>query len=118
MGYASFGPNEDLVIAMDNVDCTGNETTLQACPSVFPSDCYHPEDASVVCGGSITSSTSVDVPTDVDNFDADAPPPCGTITIGTVTIPDPSCSATGRRLLLEEMGLEQENSKGLRGGAL
>jgi hypothetical protein len=57
-----FGPNPWLDIAMDDVDCTGNETTLQACPSVFPSDCTHPEDAGVVCGDSTPTPTPVPAP--------------------------------------------------------
>jgi hypothetical protein len=69
----------------------------------------------VVCGGSTSSegspwSTSgVEVPAADDNFIAGKGPtaePCGTITLfGTMTIPDPSCSPGGRRLLAE-MGVD------------
>jgi hypothetical protein len=36
MGYAFFGQNPSLTIAMDNVACTGNERTLQVSGSAKP----------------------------------------------------------------------------------
>jgi hypothetical protein len=76
MGYAYFGPNEQLDIAMDDVRCTGNEATLQECANVQWSnnDCTHAEDAGVVCGGYMTSAAPIAVPTDFETFAVGKPP--------------------------------------------
>ncbi|KAG1667066.1 hypothetical protein FOA52_000429 [Chlamydomonas sp. UWO 241] len=101
MGYAFFGPNPWVPIAMDNVACSGDEASLQECASTFPSDCSHSEDAGVICQGSSISATSSgdDVPTDFDNFDGNKPldvqpdqPACNLyITVAMITIPNPAC---------------------------
>ncbi|XP_067882180.1 scavenger receptor cysteine-rich type 1 protein M130-like [Heterodontus francisci] len=43
----------DGVIWLDEVKCTGSESSLADCPSSSPaqSDCDHKEDASVICSG-------------------------------------------------------------------
>jgi hypothetical protein len=52
-GEAHFGPNVDLDIVMDDLDCTGEERTLQECPMTTPDDfdCAHSEDVGVICSG-------------------------------------------------------------------
>ena len=37
-------------IALDNVQCTGEEKTLLECPTSTDHNCNHVEDAGVICG--------------------------------------------------------------------
>ena len=48
---SSFGGAQDGPIWLDEVNCTGNENTLAACPHFGwgNSDCDHTEDAGVIC---------------------------------------------------------------------
>ena len=52
-GGAFFGQGTGLIF-LDNVGCTGNETSLLQCPRPGPigaHNCNHSEDAGVTCGG-------------------------------------------------------------------
>ena len=51
-GYAHFGQGMPPII-LDNVDCTGQENSLDECPhnGYMNHNCAHSEDAGVVCGG-------------------------------------------------------------------
>lgn len=48
-GNAYFGAGTGR-INMDNVRCTGIESSLTSCPFVADHNCVHSEDASVICG--------------------------------------------------------------------
>lgn len=48
-GNAYFGAGTGR-INMDNVRCTGVESSLTSCPFVADHNCVHSEDASVICG--------------------------------------------------------------------
>lgn len=52
---AYFGPGE-VHIFLDEVACIGNETSLLQCPGTDAGlhNCYHTEDAGVVCPGWFT----------------------------------------------------------------
>lgn len=51
---AFFGMGRsDQAILMDDVSCSGAESTLQSCSHVQTSDCDHSEDAGVVCSGNL-----------------------------------------------------------------
>ncbi|NXG68602.1 DMBT1 protein, partial [Baryphthengus martii] len=51
-GRAQFGPG-DGIIWMDDTNCTGKENVLSACRARLwgVNNCYHGEDAGVVCSG-------------------------------------------------------------------
>ena len=49
---AFFGMGRsDQIILMDDVSCSGEESTLLNCSHVQTSDCDHSEDAGVICSG-------------------------------------------------------------------
>ncbi len=51
---AYFGAaGDEVIIALDEVDCVGNETRILQCPSSNPGDhdCSHLLDAGVICSG-------------------------------------------------------------------
>lgn len=43
------------LFALDNVNCVGNEASLNDCPHVDDNDCNFEEGAGVVCGDSVTN---------------------------------------------------------------
>ena len=45
--YFGFGSGD---IVFDDVQCTGSEMTLLECPASTDNNCFHNEDAGVVCG--------------------------------------------------------------------
>ncbi|NXD74443.1 DMBT1 protein, partial [Eolophus roseicapillus] len=55
-GRGQFGRGEGI-IWMDETNCTGAETSLSSCPARpwGTGNCYHGEDAGVVCSGSLVS---------------------------------------------------------------
>ena len=46
---AHFGQGSTIIIAMDNVACTGSEATLFSCTHTTSHNCGHHEDAGVQC---------------------------------------------------------------------
>ena len=46
---AHFGQGSTIIIAMDNVGCTGSEASLFSCAHTTSHDCGHHEDAGVQC---------------------------------------------------------------------
>ncbi len=76
VGYAYFGANTALPIVMDELRCTGTESFLQSCVYDTLHDCYHSEDAGVICTGSMTADTTSiasnlkdePLPRNTDNF--------------------------------------------------
>lgn len=56
---AYFGPGTGPIL-LDNVECTGNEQRLAACPNqrIGLNDCLHSEDASVICQGKCKQAMS------------------------------------------------------------
>uniref|UniRef100_A0A8C7VST7 Deleted in malignant brain tumors 1 protein-like n=1 Tax=Oncorhynchus mykiss TaxID=8022 RepID=A0A8C7VST7_ONCMY len=51
LGSAYFGQGSGQ-IWMDNIECSGSESTLRQCSHTTTHDCNHGEDAGVVCSGS------------------------------------------------------------------
>lgn len=47
--YAYYGENPSLPILMDDIGCTGSETSLQECTFSGNHNCRHSEDAGVEC---------------------------------------------------------------------
>ena len=56
--FAYFGEGSGP-INLDNVQCTGNETLLVDCPHVTAHNCFHFEDAGVVCANSSCTDRSI-----------------------------------------------------------
>ena len=57
---AFFGMGRrDQAILLDDVSCSGEESTLQNCSYVQSSDCDHSEDAGVICSGNLTIILSI-----------------------------------------------------------
>ena len=55
---AFFGMGRsDQAILMDDVSCSGKESTLQSCLHTQSSDCDHSEDAGVICSGNLNLQT-------------------------------------------------------------
>lgn len=46
---ARFGQGSSLIITLDEVSCTGEETSLFSCMHTTSHDCTHTEDAAVLC---------------------------------------------------------------------
>ena len=46
---AQFGQGVGLPIALDNVGCSSTEATLLQCPHITTHNCFHTEDAGVIC---------------------------------------------------------------------
>ena len=47
---AHFGPGgEDMPVHLGGLDCNGSEASILTCPRFSDVDCFHSEDASVVC---------------------------------------------------------------------
>ncbi|XP_071485279.1 scavenger receptor cysteine-rich domain-containing protein DMBT1-like [Diadema antillarum] len=59
IGQASFGQGEGRIV-LDNVQCQGSEERLVDCPhnGFFQHNCFHREDAGVVCRGVSLDATS------------------------------------------------------------
>ncbi len=57
---AFFGMGRsDQAILMDDISCSGEETTLQSCSHMQTSDCDHSEDAGVICSGNLDLHTII-----------------------------------------------------------
>ena len=54
MQYSYFGPGSGLIL-IDDLDCTGTETSLFNCShlGIGTSNCFHSEDISVLCQGTV-----------------------------------------------------------------
>ena len=46
---AYFGQESTIIIAMDDVACTGSEATLFSCPHISSHNCTHAQDAGIQC---------------------------------------------------------------------
>ena len=46
---AYFGQESTIIIAMDDVACTGSEATLFSCPHTSSHNCTHAQDAGIQC---------------------------------------------------------------------
>ena len=55
---AYFGQGTGAV-ALEEVACTGSETSLLSCPSntIFQTDCSHSNDAGVICQGNLQNES-------------------------------------------------------------
>ena len=47
--FGAGDPAQEIVL--DEVACSGTETTLSQCSSIFTDDCSHREDVGVICTG-------------------------------------------------------------------
>jgi len=52
---ARFGQGSSVIIALDDVSCTGEEPSLFSCMGTANHDCMHTEDAGVLCSAQCTS---------------------------------------------------------------